>query len=272
MSAERKPVAGFTIVWEFRPQPDKRREFEEAYGPEGVWVQFFRRGEGYIKTELHLEPRLAGRYLTLDFWKSRAAFENFKRIHAADYKAIDEKCESLTAEEKFLGDCDNSGQLRELLLEHGIDLGREPRIRRARQSDIPVMLALEQAAPSAAHWDVSAYDSIFEPNVPQRIGLVAETNHQLEGFVIARIIGADCELENIVVDQGSHRSGLGGQLIAGLTKCARERSATSIFLEVRGSNAPARALYEKSGFTVSGRRNAYYMNPAEDAITYVLQL
>jgi ribosomal-protein-alanine N-acetyltransferase len=274
MSAEAKtkPRPGLIIVWEFRARPDKRREFEEAYGPEGVWAQFFRRGEGYIRTELHSEPRSAGHYLTLDYWESKSAFENFKQTHAADYKAIDEKCESLTAQETFLGQCDGPQQLRKLLLAHGADPGREPRIRPAIVPDIPAMRALEQASPSAAHWVVSAYDSIFEPSAAQRVALVAEANCQLQGFVIARITGNDCELENIVVDQSRRRRGLGRQLLAALTDSVRERSATSIFLEARESNTPARALYEKSGCTVSGQRTAYYVNPPEDAITYVLQL
>ena len=270
--ANPKPRPGLIIVWEFRARPEKRREFEDAYGPEGIWAQFFRRGEGYIRTELHGDQKSIGRYLTLDYWETKTAFENFKQTYTAGYNAIDEKCESLTAEETFLGQCDGPEQLRKLLLEHGIDLGEEPRIRPAILSDIPAMLAFEQAAPSAAHWYVSTYDSIFEPSAAQRIALVAETNHQLQGFVIARIAGNDCELENIVVEQSRRRRGVGHQLLAALTDSARARDASSIFLEVRESNVAARALYEKSGFTVSGRRSAYYINPAEDAVGYILQL
>jgi [ribosomal protein S18]-alanine N-acetyltransferase len=275
MSAEAKrkpkPRPGLIIVWEFLPQPDKRPEFEDAYGPKGVWAQFFRSGDGYIRTELHSDRKSSGRYLTLDYWESRAAFDNFKQTHAAGYKAIDEQYESLTAEEKFLGHCDSGEQLRELLLEHGIDLGEEPRIRPAIVPDIPAMLALEQNARSAAHWDVSAYESIFDPNAPQRIALLLETNGQLQGLVVARITGNDWELENIVVNQNSQRRGLGRQLLTALIDSVSE-SATSIFLEVRESNMAARALYEKCGFVISGRRTAYYRHPPEDAITYILQL
>ena len=46
----------------------------------------------------------------------------------------------------------------------------------------------------------------------------------------------------------------------------KERDSHSLTLEVRSSNAPARALYEKLGFAQVGRRPNYYRNPKEDAL------
>jgi ribosomal-protein-alanine N-acetyltransferase len=37
-------------------------------------------------------------------------------------------------------------------------------------------------------------------------------------------------------------------------------------LEVRRSNDPARALYERFGFSVAGVRANYYSKPVEDAL------
>ena len=42
------------------------------------------------------------------------------------------------------------------------------------------------------------------------------------------------------------------------------KKCTSVFLEVRRSNAPAIALYEKLGFTSVGIRKNYYDSPRED--------
>jgi ribosomal-protein-alanine N-acetyltransferase len=40
----------------------------------------------------------------------------------------------------------------------------------------------------------------------------------------------------------------------------------AVFLEVRESNGPARALYEARGFHSVGRRRDYYQRPTEDAL------
>jgi len=44
------------------------------------------------------------------------------------------------------------------------------------------------------------------------------------------------------------------------------RGVQQVFLEVRESNAPARALYTAQGFKEVGRRKQYYRRPVEDAI------
>ena len=47
---------------------------------------------------------------------------------------------------------------------------------------------------------------------------------------------------------------------------ARDRGLAFLTLEVRQSNAPARALYESCGFAVVGTRRGYYEKPREDAL------
>lgn len=97
------PKWGFMIAWEFRPRPGVEQRFEEAYGPQGVWARFFAKGEGFIATELNRDLNDYGRYLTLDLWTSKAAYESFRARHLAEYQAIDEKCEALTEQEIELG-------------------------------------------------------------------------------------------------------------------------------------------------------------------------
>jgi heme-degrading monooxygenase HmoA len=72
-----------------------------VYGPEGPWVELFRRGAGYRSTRL-LRTESVGRYLTLDEWQSQAHYESFRRALAGDYEALDRRCEHLTLSEKRL--------------------------------------------------------------------------------------------------------------------------------------------------------------------------
>ena len=53
---------------------------------------------------------------------------------------------------------------------------------------------------------------------------------------------------------------------------AKARQVEILRLEVRFSNAPARALYEKYGFTSTGIRKGYYSMPKEDALLMELRL
>jgi heme-degrading monooxygenase HmoA len=93
----------YLIIWEFRPKAGMERMFEQTYGPSGIWTEFFRRGEGYVRTELTHDPKDPGRYLTLDFWTSRHAYEQFRESSLAEYKRIDQLCEELTQMEVELG-------------------------------------------------------------------------------------------------------------------------------------------------------------------------
>ena len=95
------------ILWEFAARPGAEEEFELRYGPNGVWGDFFRQGQGYIGTELLRDPGEKGRYITVDRWTSREAFEDFRTSHLEEYKSIDRECEQLTESEILLGSFDS---------------------------------------------------------------------------------------------------------------------------------------------------------------------
>lgn len=95
---------GFVVVWEFRVRRGKRREFERIYGSDGDWARLFRRGEGYIRTDLIRDLKTTSRYLTIDIWTLRAAYVRFKKQNRSEYHAIDEKCASLTENELKIGE------------------------------------------------------------------------------------------------------------------------------------------------------------------------
>ena len=148
-------------------------------------------------------------------------------------------------------------------------------VRTATSADVPAMAAVERDSPLAAHWPESAYLQIFNKDGPARIAVLAQEHKdapEICGFVIARVAAGECELENLAVARGHQNRGIGSQLVQALAGAARDQSATRIFLEVRESNAAARALYEKCGFAIAGRRASYCVGPIEDAILYALSL
>lgn len=95
---------GYLVVWQFRPQAGAERHFEKVYGPDGSWARLFAKGDGFVRTELNLDLKDSGRYLTLDYWTTKEAYKAFRAKHAAEYAAIDSECEALTVEETYLGE------------------------------------------------------------------------------------------------------------------------------------------------------------------------
>jgi heme-degrading monooxygenase HmoA len=93
----------YVVIWEFTASRGAEQRFAEAYGPDGLWARLFRTCDGYIRTELRRNPAEPGKFMTLDFWESEAAYEKFKKEHAAEYERIDRECEKLTDREVHLG-------------------------------------------------------------------------------------------------------------------------------------------------------------------------
>ncbi len=86
------------------------------------------------------------------------------------------------------------------------------------------------------------------------------------GFAGLLLVGVDAHVTTIAVDERWRGAGLGQRLLAVLMHTARSRGRAAVTLEVRESNRPAIALYEKFGFEVAGRRQNYYSDIGEDAL------
>ena len=94
----------------------------------------------------------------------------------------------------------------------------------------------------------------------------------MAGFVVARSLGSEWEIENVVVAGERRRSGIGSALMQALLQNLRSSGVAGVLLEVRESNTAARRLYEKLGFALEGRRRGYYQDPVEDALLFRLML
>lgn len=139
-------------------------------------------------------------------------------------------------------------------------------IRPAHPSDVDLLAALEQRAQTAAHWPIEQYRKLFDGDGPRRLAMVAERDGALAGFIVARAMPPECEIENVVVDDGHRRKGVASALLWTVLEYVRADGAQRIFLEVRESNVAARRLYAAAGFREQGRRKDYYRDPPEDAL------
>jgi heme-degrading monooxygenase HmoA len=96
-------VAMYVVLWQFRSLVGRQSEFERAYGPSGEWAQLFRRGDGYLGTELLRRADDSGEYLVLDRWASRGAYEAFRARWSSEYRRLDRRLEEITEEEALIG-------------------------------------------------------------------------------------------------------------------------------------------------------------------------
>ncbi len=93
----------FVIVWQFEVQPKHATEFEKQYSPTGAWARLFSQSDHYLGTRLLRDAEQPCQYITLDFWKSEAAFQEFEDRFHEEYKALDSTFERLTVSEMRLG-------------------------------------------------------------------------------------------------------------------------------------------------------------------------
>ena len=91
------------IIWEYKVKPEKRAEFEKAYGREGQWVQFFKKSKAYKKTELVVKDLENLHYMTIDTWKSLEKYEDFFKNNLKEFSKLNKQFEKFIIEENEIG-------------------------------------------------------------------------------------------------------------------------------------------------------------------------
>ena len=86
------------------------------------------------------------------------------------------------------------------------------------------------------------------------------------GYIGSQSVLGESDMMNVAVHPNHRRKGIAEALVQALSVALKERENVCLTLEVRVSNAPAIALYEKLGFRQVGCRPHYYRNPKEDAL------
>lgn len=143
-------------------------------------------------------------------------------------------------------------------------------VRKFRPEDADAVIAIAEEAPEAASWSRASYAKFAEEN--WAVALVIETHEGITGFLTGRSVAGQAEILNLAVGAKHRRRGEGTALLAAALEGFRSSASKSVYLEVRESNTRAISFYERHGFTKTGRRNGYYRNPDEAAITMEREL
>ena len=143
------------------------------------------------------------------------------------------------------------------------DGGEGAVVRRATDGDVKAVAAIERSA-FADPWPEEA----FEAQLQRRVAwfAVAEVDREVAGYLVAFMVADEAEIANIAVRKDLRGRGIGASLLDASLNEAQARGVSSVYLEVRESNAVARRLYASRGFRKVGLRRSYYRNPTENAI------
>jgi [ribosomal protein S18]-alanine N-acetyltransferase len=131
-------------------------------------------------------------------------------------------------------------------------------LRRAGTSDLPGLLALEQASFSGDRLSARQYRHHLRH--PRNRLLVAERGGVLLGSALVFLrAGSDlARLYSIAVADAARGQGLGAALLAAAEAAARSAGARRMRLEVRADNPAALGLYQDRGYRVFAQRPGYY--------------
>ena len=124
-------------------------------------------------------------------------------------------------------------------------------------------------------WDAASFERLL--GHPGSTAFLARVGQPagLAGFIVGQVAADEAEILSLGVHEDHQRHGIALRLVEALGRAAKKAEARRLHLEVGQSNAAALALYQRLGFTETGRRKGYYQRPGaapEDALTLSLAL
>lgn len=141
----------------------------------------------------------------------------------------------------------------------------DPVVREARWTDVAGLVALESELFPHDPWSEASWWSELAAR-PRRDYVVLHDSHGLLGYAGVDHGGEVADVMTVAVGPRGRGRGLGTLLLAELERRAGARGADHVLLEVRADNAPARALYDRSGYAVLSTRRRYYQPGDVDAL------
>ena len=137
---------------------------------------------------------------------------------------------------------------------------------------LDTVLAIEAAAYTFP-WSRGNFIDSIATGYPARV--LMDARGAMLGYFIAMNGVGEMHLLNITVAPAAQGLGHARHMIAALMAMCGARAARQLWLEVRESNARARAIYARLGFVQQGVRKRYYPAPfghREDAVVMSLRI
>jgi len=138
--------------------------------------------------------------------------------------------------------------------------------------DLPAVLAIERVSFSNPWNELTFRGEIQNKNISFPLVAVHATENTIIGYIMFWAVKDEVQINNIAVDASFRRHGIAESMVRNVLESVRNSDAAFVSLEVRFSNAAARALYAKLGFRPISIRKNYYTNPNEDAVVMGLHL
>ena len=139
-------------------------------------------------------------------------------------------------------------------------------IRPAGINDLNGLAVLEQLC-SGTPWQAESLYKDLSDNRAARYWVAVSARGLIVGYIACWLILDEAEITNLSVLPEWRRRGIAGRLLQHLIGQATAEGTACIFLEVREHNQAARQLYQRAGFAEVGKRQGYYADTGETAIT-----
>ncbi|MCA9218598.1 MAG: ribosomal protein S18-alanine N-acetyltransferase [Planctomycetales bacterium] len=128
--------------------------------------------------------------------------------------------------------------------------------------DMPEILEIERASFEFPWTETDFVRSLRQRNC---IGMVAECNERIVGFMIYELHKTRLHILNFAVHPDHRRCGIGSKMTGKLVSKLSNQKRTRILLEVRETNLMAQLFFRKVGFRAISVLRDFYDDSVEDA-------
>lgn len=138
-----------------------------------------------------------------------------------------------------------------------------------KANDLDAIMEIENRS-FTMPWSRNSYEELWPQEAIQI--WVGWLGRELAGYYLMQSVEQEQELHTFAVKPELRRRGIGRRLLTHMLDRARGLGVRNIYLQVRPSNAAAKALYASLGFVAIGIRRNYYRDDSEDALVMCLNL